>query len=105
MLWLGYARADSDYRILLPLGGARGRGVAPAVEGIEVTQAATPQSPTAGAARQAVMAARAAAQAAARSAAVSPWGPGRRTQSGTPGGGWLTPPAGTPAAAGPQVTV
>ena len=105
VLWLGYARADSDYRILLPLGGARGRGVAPAVEGTEATQVATPQSPTAGAARQAVMAARAAAQAAARSAAVSPWGPGRRTQSGTPGGGWLAPPAGTPAAAGPQVTV
>ena len=72
---------------------------------IEATLAATPLSPTAGAARQAVMAARAAAQAAARSAAVSPWGPGRRTQSGTPGGGWLAPPAGTPAAAGPPVTV
>ena len=80
-------RAPTPGRILLPLGGARGRRRARG-GGDEVTVAATPQSPTAGAARQAVMAARAAAQAAARSAAVSPWGPD------------VAPRAGRPAAAG-----
>ena len=88
VLWLGYARADSDYRILLPLGGARGRGVAPAMEGTEATQAATPQSPTAGAARQAVMAARAAAK---------PQRGPRRSRRGAPD---VAPRAGRPAAAG-----